>query len=247
MTDQLEILGLIPARGGSKGIPRKNVVNLAGKPLIAWTVEAALESKHVNRVVLSSDDPAIIEVASRYGAEAPFVRPSDLAADDTPALPVIQHAVSTLETGGYRPDIIVLLQPTSPLRTGAHIDEAVQRLAATDADSIVSVVPVPHNCNPYSVMRVEGGRLKPFLPYDEAKNLRQEKPVFYARNGAAIYAFTYRCLVEKNSIYGDEILPYVMTRDASFDIDDPLDLELCAYMLKRAGRAAGQERPKNDA
>lgn len=229
----MNVLAIIPARGGSKGIPKKNIYPLCGKPLIAWTIEAALSSRHISRTILSSDSDEIIEVAGRYGVEAPFVRPKDLAEDDTPALSVIRHAVDWLKDNeGYEPDYIVLLQPTSPLRTSRHIDEALKKLIDSNADSIVSVVKAPHQFNPYSIMEMKNELLKPFLKYDEQKNIRQLKPVFYARNGAAIYAFTYKCLMKKNSIYGDKILGYEMSREESVDVDDMLDMRICELLMK---------------
>jgi CMP-N-acetylneuraminic acid synthetase len=230
----MNILGIIPARGGSKGILKKNIYPLCGKPLIAWTIEAAHGSRRISRTILSSDSAEIIEIAGKYGVEVPFVRPKGLAMDDTPALPVIQHAVNWLkENEGYLPDYIVLLQPTSPLRTLRHIDEALEKLIHSDADSIVSVVKVPHQYNPYSVMEMKDGFLKPFLEYDERKNIRQLKPTFYARNGAAIYAFTYECLIKKNSIYGDKIMAYEMDKEASIDIDEQSDLVCCECLLRK--------------
>lgn len=229
----MDILGIIPARGGSKGIPRKNLHPLAGKPLIAHTVEAALGSRCLTRVILSSDCPEIMRVVAALGVEVPFARPESLAGDNVPMLPVIRHAVDSLEAAdGYRPDYIVLLQPTSPLRRAEHIDEALQRLVGSDADSIVSVVKVPHQYAPVSVMVLEGDRLRPYLPVDETRNLRQLKPSFYARNGAAIYAFTRQCLLEQHSIYGKTILAYEMRREDSVDIDEMLDLRFCEMLLR---------------
>lgn len=229
----MNVLAIIPARGGSKGIPKKNIYTLCGKPLIAWTVEAAKGSKYISRTILSSDSAEIIKVAGRYGVEVPFVRPKELAKDDTPALPVIQHTVEWLkENEDYIPEYIVLLQPTSPLRTSRHIDEALKKLINSDADSVVSVVKVPHQYNPYSIMEMKDGLLKPFLQYDEQKNIRQLKPVFYGRNGAAIYAFTYECLMKKNSIYGNKILGYEMSREESVDVDDMLDMRICEFLMK---------------
>jgi CMP-N-acetylneuraminic acid synthetase len=148
-------------------------------------------------------------------------------------LPVIKHAVEYLRsTEGYVPAYIVLLQPTSPLRISRHIDEALELLIESDADSVVSVVQVPHCFNPYSVMRLSDGYLESFLPYDENMNLRQKKPKFYARNGAAICAFTYECLSEKESIYGDRILPYMMEEEESTDIDSPFDVRIAEFLLK---------------
>ena len=231
--EDLKVLGLIPARGGSKGIPRKNIFPLAGKPLIAYTIEAARKSSLIDRLVLSSDSEEIIRVAKSFGAEAPFVRPEHLAGDDIPALPVIQHAVRHMsQNEKFKPDIIVLLQPTSPLRRTEDIDTSLDRLIRSDADSVVSVVKAHHNYTPYSEMVLHDGCLKSFASWDERKNLRQLKPEFYARNGA-VYAFRQGCLMENDSIYGEKILPYVMAREDSIDIDEPIDVEFCEFMLKR--------------
>jgi len=237
----MNILGIIPARGGSKGIPKKNIYPLLGKPLIAHTIEAAHNSRYVTRTILTSDSKEIISMAARYGLEAPFVRPTNLARDDTPMLPAIKHAVHWLqENEQYRPDAIVLLQPTSPLRTAIHIDEALEKFINSDADSIVSVVKVLHQYNPSSIMELTCGYLKPYLKYDEHLNLRQLKPAFYARNGAAIYAFTYDCLMIKNSILGDRILPYEMSREESIDIDEPLDIKICEMVLKNRAESEAE-------
>ena len=229
----MNILAIIPARGGSKSIPRKNIRELAGKPLLAYTAEAALQSQALSRVVLSTEDKEIREIGLRLGLEAPFVRPMELAQDDTPTLPVIQHTVKRLEEmESYKTDIIVVLQPTSPLRSSRHIDESLELFLNSNVDSLVSVVEVPHNMNPYSIMQLqEDGRIKPFLEYDERKNLRQQKPLFYARNGAAIYICTYNCLMNKNSLYGDTTIPYFMKKEESIDIDDEWDWQVVKYIL----------------
>ena len=228
----MNILAIVPAREGSKGIPKKNIYPLYNTPLIYYTIKAIQRSKLITRAILSSDSSEVIKVAKDYGLEVPFVRPSKLAQDDTPALPVVKHAVKWLEeTENYKVDYIILLQPTSPLRTENHIDEALSILINSDADSLVSIVEVPHNFNPYSIMKLQGKYLSPYLLFDENKNLRQFKPVFYARNGAAIYAFTHNCLMNKHSIYGDKILPYLMEKESSIDVDDLFDLKLCEWIL----------------
>lgn len=229
-----EILTIIPARGGSKDIVRKNLVKLCGNPLIQYTIDAAKGSTLISRIIISSDDDEIIEYCKAQEIDVPFKRPAELAKDDTPMIGVIKHAVEFLEKSeSYIPSYIILLQPTSPLRTSKHIDEALDMFINSEADSIVSVVEVPHQFNPYSVMKLEKGFLKPFLPYDERKNLRFLKPKFYARNGAAIYAFTYKCLIEKDSIYGDKILPYFMEKEESVDIDDMSDIVVAEGFLRK--------------
>lgn len=225
MQKKNEILALIPARGGSKGIPGKNLISLCGKPLIQYTIDAAKKSKIITRTILSSDDDEIINYCKKQDIEVPFKRPEEYAEDTSSMIDVIYHAVRFLELKeNYLPDYILLLQPTSPLRTENHIDEALTKLINSGADSIVSVVDVPHNFNPYSIMSLKDDYLIPHLEFDEKKNSRQLKPKYFARNGAAIYAFTYDCLMNKNSIYGDKILPYFMKKEESIDIDEKIDL-----------------------
>jgi len=228
-------LAVIPARGGSKSIENKNVIDLCGCPLVEYSFNAATDSSVVDRTILSTDDESIAEVGQAYaGIEVPFLRPAELARDDSPTLPVIQHAVDYLEQEeDYIPDIVLILQPTSPLREAYHINEAVETLIAHDADSVVSVTEVPHEYNPYSVMESEDGELVHFLEEGVEYTRRQDKPSFYARNGAAIYVMTYETLMQDNSLYGDHCRPYLMDRRHSIDIDGPLDLEIAAMILEQ--------------
>lgn len=232
MPKRPDVLGIIPARGGSKSIFRKNMVNLAGKPLIKYTIDAAKKSRLISRLIVSSDDSGIISYCRAQGVEAPFVRPGRISGDKAPMIDVVKHAVDFLRKNeSYRPDYIILLQPTSPLRKTRHIDEALKGLIYSDADSIVSVVEVPHQFSPYSAMMLKGGALKPFKPLNERKNLRQVKKRFYGRNGPAILALTYNCL-KKNSLFGKKILPYLMNKEDSIDIDDRFDLKLATLFMK---------------
>lgn len=232
-----EVLAIIPARGGSKSIPRKNLIYLAGKPLIKYTVDAVKKSKLVTRIILTCDNDEIIDYCKDQGIEIPFKRPSKLAQDTSSTISAIKHAVKFLEKNeSYIPDYIMILQPTSPLRTAQHIDESLIKLINSNADSIVSIIKVPHQFNPYSVMKLKDKYLIPFLSYDENKNNRKLKPIFYGRNGAAIYVFSYNCLIKKNSIYGDRILPYFMKKEESIDIDDELDLKFAEVILKDCKR-----------
>jgi len=228
----VNILGLIPARGGSLSIPRKNIIPLAGKPLLAYTCEAALASKHLTRVILSTDDPEIAEVGQKYGVDVPFLRPDNLAAADTLILPVIQFTLGWLkENQKYSADIIVLLQPTSPLRRAHHIDEAIDLLVESDADTVVSVVSVPHNFNPVSVMRLdEQGHLTPYIEGPQILR-RQDKPRVFARNGPAVFAVK-REVLDQDQIFGKKIFPYEMNERDSIDIDGPKDLALAEYYLR---------------
>lgn len=233
MQDLKGVLGLIPARGGSKGIPRKNLAPLAGRPLIAHTIEASLQARCISRLIVSTDDPEIAEIAKQNGAEVPFMRPADLASDQSGALEVIKHAIHTLETSeGWRADVVVYLQPTSPLRRAEHIDAAVEMLVAKQADSVVSVVEVPHNFSPVSLMKLEHGILTPYLG-ENGTLRRQDKPKLFARNGPAVLALNIATVTKLNTLYGPRTLPLLMDQMDSLDIDTPFDLELAAWLFDR--------------
>ena len=226
-------LGIIPARGGSKAIPQKNIALVAGQPLLKYTCDVALASRRLTRVILSTDDIAIAELGRQYQVEVPFLRPTDLARDDTPMLSVLQHALTVLQTTeSYQPEVVILLQPTSPLRRAEHIDKAVDLLLETGADSVVSVVEVPHQFNPVSLMRIVEGKLVPFTEGLQILR-RQEKPKVYARNGPAVLAVWREVLLKKNSLYGDDCRPLIMDLKDSIDIDSPLDLEFVEFLLTR--------------
>jgi CMP-N-acetylneuraminic acid synthetase len=230
----LRVLGLIPARGGSKGIPHKNIANVFGKPLIAWTIEEARNAS-LDRLVMSSDSSEIIQVAEAIGGvEVPFIRPGELAADDTPAVEVVLHALKWLRRNDrYEPDAVMILQPTSPLRRSAQIDEAIALLFEREADTVVSVVKVPHNMVPGSLMQIRpDGVLEAVLPLEGAVSNRHAKKVFYARNGPAILLIRREQLLERQSLYGNRMIPFVMSREDSFDIDDEFDLKMCELMLR---------------
>jgi CMP-N-acetylneuraminic acid synthetase len=230
----MDIVALIPARGGSKSIPHKNITPLAGRPLLAYTAEAAQESRYLTRILLSTDDEAIAQVGRECGIEVPFKRPPELARDYTTSLAVAQHTIRWLEEhDNWKPDILVLLQPTSPLRRSHHIDEALDRMLEAGADTVVSVVEVPHRYSPYSVMELRDGNLENFwrepLPFDRYR--RQNMPTFYARNGPAILATRVPVLFEHQSFYGPRVVPYVMPDHESVDIDGPDDLRLAEWLL----------------
>ena len=231
----MNVLGVIPARGGSKGIPTKNLAPLCGRPLLAYTADAVNDSSKLTRTIVSTDDKRIADCARSLGLEVPFIRPSSLAADDAPMLPVLQHAISALRVDGFDTDMVVLLQPTSPLRRGQHIDAAIDWLQRVRGDSVVSVVEVPHQFNPISVMRVDEGLLKPFLE-TSAPTRRQDKPRLFARNGPAVLAVHAR-VIEDGSLYGDESWPLIMTPEESLDIDTPWDLRLAESVLAARSNA----------
>ena len=226
---------MIPARGGSKGIPRKNLAPLAGRPLIAHTIDAARASERLTRLIVSTDDDEIAGVARGLGAEVPFLRPAPLAADDTPMLDVLQDALRTLrERETYETDILVLLQPTSPFRRAEHIDAAVDVLISSGADSVVSVVAVPHQFTPSSLMTIHGGSLVPWHD-GPVPSRRQDKPELFARNGPAVVAVRPRVLADHRTLYGEHTRALVMRREDSLDIDDAFDLKLAELLM--AGQA----------
>jgi CMP-N-acetylneuraminic acid synthetase len=230
------ILALIPARGGSKGLPDKNLKPLAGQSLVARAAAVARDSGVVDRVVVSTDAPAIADEARRAGIDVPFMRPAELAADDTPMLPVVQHAVDALDAAGWRAGIIVLLQPTSPLRRPSHVRDAVARLRAGGADSIVSVVELPRHMSPDYVMCIADGELRPFLPGGERLTRRQDARPAYVRDGT-VYAFWRDTLDRYGSLYGARCLPLIVPAAESITIDGPEDWTAAERLLR--GRAAG--------
>jgi N-acylneuraminate cytidylyltransferase/CMP-N,N'-diacetyllegionaminic acid synthase len=237
----MNVLAVIPARGGSKGIPRKNVANVAGRPLLAYTADAARGAKRLTRIIVSTDDNAIADAARRLGLEVPFMRPATLAADDAPMLPVLQHAVTTMRQCGFRADVVVLLQPTSPLRRAEHIDAAIDLLDRSGADSVVSVVEVPHQFHPISVMRLDGDRLRPFID-GPLVTRRQDKPRVFARNGPAVVAVR-AAVIENGSLYGEDCRALVMGSDESLDIDSPGDLAELASGMRIPYRRASEYQP----
>ena len=230
------VLAIIPARGGTKGLPGKNVMPLAGRSLVARAADAAREAGVIDRLILSTDADEIADEGRRAGIDVPFMRPRLLAADDAPMLPVLMHAIETLEAGGWAPEIVVLLQPTSPLRLPSHIRDAVTRLRESGADSVVSVVELPRHLSPDYVMRLADGKLKPFLPEGERVTRRQDARAAYVRDGT-VYVFWRETLANYGSIYGARCLPLVIPAKDSVTIDSPADWETAERALReRAGR-----------
>ena len=228
----MNILGVIPARGGSKSVPRKNITPVFGRPLIAYTIAAAQQSKELTHFLLSSDDDEIIAVAKQYGAPVPFIRPAVLATDQAPTLPVVQHAIRYMEEQeGIIFDYVVLLQPTTPMRTAEDIDTAVKKLVSTRADSVVSVCDVDAY-HPARMRQIVDDQLVE-LPIKEPKEMarRQDLPPVYIRNGA-IYAVRRDLVIEGNSMIGMVSRPYVMPVEQSVNIDSPLDLLLAKHLMR---------------
>ena len=231
------VLALVPARGGSKGIPDKNMRPLAGRSLLEYAAEAAAASGVVDRSVLSTDSERVAAEGRRAGLEVPFLRPSALARDDTPMLPVIEHALDALEHDGWAAEVVLLLQPTSPLRRPEHIRAAVQQLRDSGADSVVTVVELPRHFSPDYVMRVDDGRLVPFLAEGGSVTRRQDARPAFVRDGT-VYAFWSRTVRETRSIYGRDCRPLVLSARDSMTIDTPDDWNEAERRLRAAGRAA---------
>jgi len=232
------VLGLIPARGGSKGVPRKNIKPLRGRPLLAYTAEAALSSRRLSRVILSTEDEEIAEVGRGCGLEVPFLRPVELARDETPTLPVAQHAVRFLEAQGERFDAICLLQPTNPLRSADDIDACIRLLEDSGADAVITTLPVPEEYNPHWVYFLDDhGTL--YLSTSEAEPIprRQELPRAFHREGS-VYVTRREILMERNSFYGARLLGYEMDSHRCVNIDTHGDW-LRAEMLM-AGVGTGE-------
>lgn len=231
----MRVLGLVPARAGSKGLPGKNARLLLGRPLVAYVADAARDSGVIDRLVLSTDSEDIAAIGRAHGLETPFLRPVALAGDGTPMLPVVEHAVGALEAGGWQPEIVVLLQPTSPLRRGERVRQAVEMLRETGADSVVGVVELPRHHSPDYVMRIDGGRLVPFLPDGHRVGRRQDARPAWVRDGT-VYACWRRTLVNRHSLYGDDCRPLVVPASESLTIDDADDW---AEAERRLARATG--------
>lgn len=227
MINGKSVLAIIPARGGSKGVPRKNIRDLAGKPLIAWTIEAARKSVYIDRVILSSDDPEIIDVAKSWGCDVPFIRPAELARDETPGIDPVIHALEKLP--GY--DYAVLLQPTSPLRITEDIDASIARCEESGAPACVSVTEPAHH--PHWMYTLNGtGVLRPLA--EERGLRRQDLPPVYALNGAT-YVAQVPWLVKSRTFLGVETHAYVMPPCRSIDIDTEQDLIVAACLLQHQG------------
>jgi CMP-N,N'-diacetyllegionaminic acid synthase len=228
------IVGVIPARGGSKRIARKNLAECAGKPLLAWTAEAALASKSIDRTILSTDDQEIAEFGKQAGLEVPFMRPADIADDNAPMLPVLRHVLDWAESSCGPVEGLVLLQPTSPLRTADHVDEAARLFRLRRAASVVSVVEVPHRFHPAKLLQIcSDGSLEPFADArDPNDKIGAKNELCYGRNGPAILV-TRPDVIRAGKLYGDPTYPYVMAPEVSVDIDEPFDLWLAGVALGR--------------
>jgi N-acylneuraminate cytidylyltransferase len=221
------ILALIPARGGSKGVTRKNIREVGGKPLIAWTIEAAKASRHIDRLILSSDDQNIIDVAAALGCEVPFVRPAELATDEADAMSVVRHALSALHD---RYDYLLLLQPTSPMRIVDDIDGAIELCIARNAPACISVCEPEKS--PYWMLELDAGEVvRPLFPPERIAHRRQDVPRVFALNGAVYFGSATQLAAGKTFLMPGAV-GYIMPKERSFDIDSELDLQIVDFLLR---------------
>ena len=220
----MKTVAIIPARGGSKAIPRKNIKELHRKPLIAYTIEAALKAEEIDRVIVSTEDKEIAEIAKKYGAEVPFIRPGELAQDETPTLPVLQHTVRYLEENEkYKPDVVVLLYATFPLLKAKKVTEAIKMLKSGGFDTVLSVI--KDKGHYWIEKNKEHERLYP----KNVKNRQFVKPLF--KENGAIYICKRELLMEKSEIVGGKIGFLTMQKEESVDIDELLDFKFADFLL----------------
>ncbi len=223
-----KILAIIPARGGSKGVPRKNIKILAGKPLIAWTIEEAKKSKFIDMCIVSTEDQEIKSVAEKWGGNVPFMRPVELARDDTPGIEPVLHAIQMMP--GY--DYVVLLQATSPLRTVEDIDGAIAYCLDQDCESCVSVTEAEHS--PYWMYQMEiQGQLRPILKIEKEKSYQRQKlPKIYQLNGS-VYVASVDFVQRERAFIGEKTLGYMMPQERSYDIDTMMDFEVAEVLMQK--------------
>jgi len=230
---QVRVLGLIPARGGSKGVPRKNLRLVAGKPLLAYTAAAALAARRLSRVVLSTEDEEIAELGRRCGLEVPFLRPVELAQDTSPMLPVVQHAMRMLEASHDRFDAVCLLQPTNPLRRAVDIDGAIDLLEHSGADSVISFVEVgDRHPARMKYLAADGRVINPPFAEEVEGQRRQDLSKLYLREGS-IYLTRSTVVMERNSMQGDYCQALIISEERACNIDTLFDLFVAEQLLKR--------------
>jgi CMP-N,N'-diacetyllegionaminic acid synthase len=221
------VLAIIPARGGSKGVSRKNIREIAGKPLIAWTIEEAKKSKYIDRLILSSEDKEIINIAKSFGCEVPFIRPDHLALDSTPGMDPVLHAIRKLP----KFDFVVVLQPTSPLRIAEDIDGCIEQLLKSASPSCVSVTEPEKS--PYWMFSLnDESKIEPVINQNDIIVRRQDLPSVYALNGA-VYAAETNWLLEKKSFLTKETTAFIMPKNRSFDIDTEEDFLFCEWRINQ--------------
>jgi len=232
MIEGKSFLAIIPARGGSKRLPRKNLLSLAGKPLISHSIAAATQSNYVDEVMVSTEDREIAETAQKYGANVPFLRPAHLALDTSATFDVVEHALSVYARDLNKNfDYVLLLQPTSPLRTAQHIDEAIEQLIDKEQDAVVSVCPMEHSPL-WSNTLPPDLSMRNFLRPEVVGKRSQDLPVYYRINGSIYLCRCTKLLEQRSFFLSDRIMAYIMEKEASVDIDEMIDFKLCEVLLK---------------
>ena len=239
----MRILAIIPARGGSKRVPRKNLRPLGGKPLVAWSIEAALAAKQLDRIVVSSDDDEVLKIAAGYDPRLALRRPAEISNDLSPAIDYVRHALVELEQACEPSfDIVVIVQPSSPLTTAADIDATISLLISSGADSAVSVVQLDHAIHPVKLKTLQGDRLLPYWEEEQGRMAAHQLPTLYARN-CAVYAIK-RQVIESGHIIGPDCRGFVMPRERSVDINEELDWQFAQFLAQRSS-GDGTPRPTN--
>jgi CMP-N-acetylneuraminic acid synthetase len=253
----MKILGIIPARGGSKRVPRKNIRLLGGKPLICWVIEAARQVSQINRLVVSSDDDEVLEIAKSYDEKLPLRRPVEISTDTSLAIEYIKHALGVIETmqkparskgemqkparskgeidvdsvEPTRFDAVVILQPSSPLTLPEDISATIELLKRTNADTAVSVVQLEHAIHPLKLKVMRGDKLLPYFEEERGRMAEHELPKLFVRN-CAVYA-TRRETIERNQIIGTDCRGYIMPRERSVDINDEMDFMFAEFLIQK--------------
>ena len=229
----MRVLGIIPARGGSKRLPGKNLRLLNGKPLVSWAIEAASKAARINRLVVSSDDDQILDVARQYNPSLALKRPEELATDTAPALDYVRHALTALESGGeQRFDTVVIIQASSPLTHSEDIDGTIDLLETSGADTAVSVMRLDHAMHPAKLKLMEGDRLLPYLEPENGRMAEHELPSVFVRN-CAVYA-SRREVIDEGLIIGNDCRGYVMPRERSVDVNEEVDLMFAEFLLSKS-------------
>ncbi len=232
MYKQKKILGVIVARGGSKGIPRKNIKNLVGKPLIAYTIDAAKKSMFLTRTIVSTDDHEIVDVAKKYGAEVPFLRPSDLAEDKSTAISVIQHSLTWLKDNrGEEYDYVMILQPTSPLRQAHDIDGAIQKIVETNADSVMGMIELV-DFSTKKLKKIQNDEILSLIEEEGKTSAFRDADIKVYKRNAAIYLTKVEYIFQ-NDLFGKVSRPYLMPAERSVDINEPIDFLIAEFFLNK--------------
>jgi len=233
MFNNKKVLAVIPARAGSKRLPGKNILDFSGKPLISWTIEAGLKSKYVDKVIVSTDDDSIARIAKDYGASVPFMRPDELAADDSSTFDVLEHVIETLRENGDSYDYVVLLQATSPLRSAQHLDDAFETMNKKKAVGVISVCLVDHPIEWCNTLPKDGSMNNFIRP--EYRNIRsQDFEKRYCLNGAIYISLIENLVINKSFFIGAGIASYVMNREVSIDIDTSIDFTIAECLMQES-------------